>query len=72
MGEMDREKRRYRRFHLTDVRGNLLLSLDARIRDISLSGMALESSTRLDPHRNYSFRLGFTYSIWQSSEMARD
>ncbi|OQC40970.1 MAG: Flagellar brake protein YcgR [Acidobacteria bacterium ADurb.Bin051] len=58
MGEMDREKRRYRRFHLTDVRGNLLLSLDARIRDISLSGMALESSSRLDPHRNYSFRLG--------------
>ena len=57
-GEMDREKRRYRRFHLTDVRGNLLLSLDARIRDISLSGMALESSTRLDPHRSYSFRLG--------------
>ena len=58
MGAMGREQRRHRRFHLTEVRGSLVLSLDARIRDISLSGMALESATRLDPHRAYSFRLG--------------
>jgi len=58
MGAMGKEQRRHRRFRLAEVRGSLVLSLDAHIRDISLSGMALESSTRLDPHRVYSFRLG--------------
>jgi len=41
-----------------EAHGTLVWTLDARVQDISLAGMQLETHTRLVPHRHYTFRLG--------------
>lgn len=43
---------------LREALGTLAWTLDARVQDISLAGMQLETHTRLVPHRQYHFRLG--------------
>src|SRR6185503_7562039 len=54
---MGREARRFRRFDVADVRGSLLLSLDARLLNMSLTGMAIETSSVLKVGGDYWLRL---------------
>ena len=52
------DRRRTKRVRLPDTHGSLVVSLDAAVLDISLSGMAIETNTRLSPQRTLSLRLG--------------
>jgi len=54
---MAREARRFRRYDVADVRGSLLLSLDARILNMSLTGMAIETGSVLKVGGDYWLRL---------------
>ena len=56
------ERRRSRRYQVPEVHGSLVLSMDAQVLDISFSGMAFETNTRLIPHRTYSFKVGHAAS----------
>jgi len=52
------DRRRRKRVQLPSGHGNLVVALDGTVLDISLSGMAVETNTRLSPHRPLSLRLG--------------
>jgi hypothetical protein len=54
---MGLEARRHRRYDVADVRGSLLLSLDARILNMSLTGMAIETGSVLKVGGDYWLRL---------------
>lgn len=54
----DSERRRSKRVRLPDSHGSLVVSLDGTVLDISLSGLAVETHTRLSPQRRLSLRLG--------------
>lgn len=54
---MGREARRFRRYDVAEVRGSLLLSLDARILNMSLTGMAIETGSVLKVGGDYWLRL---------------
>jgi len=54
---MPAEARRHRRYDVADVRGSLLLSLDARILNMSLTGMAIETGSVLKVGGDYWLRL---------------
>lgn len=54
----NRDRRRQRRVRLPESHGSLVVSLDGTVLDISLSGMAVETNTRLAPHRALTLRLG--------------
>ncbi|HPC84367.1 MAG TPA: PilZ domain-containing protein [Thermoanaerobaculaceae bacterium] len=51
------ERRRNERYAVQDVRGTLLLSTEARILNMSLTGMAVETDSRLRLGRVYSLKL---------------
>jgi hypothetical protein len=54
---MSRDQRRHRRYDVDGVRGSLLFSLDARILNMSLTGMAIETSSLLHMGSSYSLRV---------------
>src|SRR5687768_11457970 len=54
---MSREARRFRRYDVADVRGSLLLSLDPRILNMSLTGMAIETGSVLKVGGDYWLRV---------------
>ena len=54
---MSHELRRHRRYDVLDVRGSLLVSLDARILNMSLTGMAIETGSLLKVGGSYWLRL---------------
>lgn len=54
-----------------DLSDKLRMSAQAKIMTIEGSDMDKFASL-VEEDTNYSFRIGFTYSIWQSSEMARE
>lgn len=56
--DTNRDRRRKRRVRLPESHGSLVVSLDGTVLDISLSGMAVETNTRLAPHRALTLRLG--------------
>jgi len=51
------EARRHRRYDVADVRGSLLLSLDARILNMSLTGMLIETGSVLKVGGDHWLRL---------------
>jgi len=51
------ERRRHRRYDVEDVLGHLRLSFDAKILNLSLDGMALETHGWLRVGRRYSFKI---------------
>jgi hypothetical protein len=51
------ERRNNHRYAVQDVRGTILLSNEARILNMSLTGMAVETDTRLRLGRTYSLKL---------------
>jgi c-di-GMP-binding flagellar brake protein YcgR len=52
------DRRQQRRVRLPQTHGSLVVSLDGTVLDISLSGMAVETNTRLAPLRTIRLRLG--------------
>jgi hypothetical protein len=56
-GDRTRERRRARRFAVHDVRGSILLTTSATIVNMSLTGMAVASSTNLRVGRSYAVTL---------------
>jgi len=53
------ERRRAPRFDVDDVTGSLTLALDVRVRNVSISGMAVETSAQLTVGHRYRFRLRY-------------
>ena len=51
------DRRRSRRVALPDTHGSLVVSLDGRILDISVAGMAIETHSRLSPHHRIALRI---------------
>lgn len=51
------ERRRSPRVQLADTHGNLIVSLDGKVLDISVAGIAIETHSRLSPHHRISLRL---------------
>lgn len=50
-------QRRHKRYEVQDVRGSLLFRTQVRVRNISVSGLAIETSERLKLGRTYSIHL---------------
>ncbi|MFH1176396.1 MAG: PilZ domain-containing protein [Acidobacteriota bacterium] len=50
-------RRRAQRYTVENVRGSLIFSVDARILNMSLAGMAVETASNLRVGRSYGFRL---------------
>jgi len=55
---MSSDRRQQKRVRLPETHGSLVVSLDGTVLDISLSGMAVETNTRLAPLRTIRLRLG--------------
>ncbi len=53
----DNDKRRFPRFDVHDLDGSLQLAMDVRVQNLSVSGMAVETSARLTVGRSYRFKL---------------
>lgn len=51
------DQRRHPRYDVEGVKGSLRLSVDAKVLNMSLDGMALETRSWLAPGRRYSFKL---------------
>jgi c-di-GMP-binding flagellar brake protein YcgR len=51
------DRREYKRFQVEGVRGKLLFTTDARVLDMSLDGMAIETLNPLKVGRDYSLKL---------------
>ena len=54
----DNNRRRQDRFSATDVHGNFSYSVEARVLNLSLGGLAVRTNTQLSIGRKYRFRLG--------------
>lgn len=52
------EHRQFKRYEVKEVTGSLLYTMDIKVIDMSLQGMKIESSRRLDVGRKYSIRIG--------------
>jgi hypothetical protein len=52
------ERRQHRRYEVSNLEGTLVLSVDAVVSNISLSGMAVESPTPFTVGQSYSVRMG--------------
>ncbi len=50
-------QRRHRRYEVQDVRGSLLFRTNVQVRNLSVSGLSLESAERLQLGRTYAIRL---------------
>lgn len=57
MARGEQEHRLHRRFEVHDITGVFLFDVDAKVLNLSLGGMALESSRSLQVGRRYSFRI---------------
>lgn len=51
------EKRRHPRFDVSEVHGSLQVAMDVHVQNLSVSGMAVETSARLTVGRSYRFKL---------------
>lgn len=54
---MGDERRTYKRYEVEGVRGNFLLTTDARVLNLSLDGMSIETNNPLKIGRDYSLKL---------------
>jgi hypothetical protein len=63
MEEFKRDRRRSKRYNVDTIHGNLLYSADINIVDISLGGVAIETSKRLNISKEYSLKIKYKDSI---------
>jgi PilZ domain len=54
-----REKRRYKRYNVAGVRGNVRFLADLKLINVSVDGAAIETSKRLDLNREYKFMIDY-------------
>ncbi|UCE78597.1 MAG: PilZ domain-containing protein [Nitrospiraceae bacterium] len=60
---MGEEKRKFRRYNVDDIHGNMLYSADVHIVNISIDGVLLETTRRLDINREYNLKIKYKESI---------
>ena len=53
------ENRRYPRYIVEDIHGNVLYTSDIEVLNISVDGAAIETARRLEVNREYSFRINY-------------
>jgi hypothetical protein len=53
------DKRRYRRFVVEGLQGNVLYTSDLEILNISIDGAAIETTKRLELNREYTFKINY-------------
>jgi hypothetical protein len=54
-----RERRRYKRYNVAGVRGNVRFLADLKLVNVSVDGAAIETSKRLDLNREYKFMIDY-------------
>jgi hypothetical protein len=54
-----RERRRYKRYTIDGVRGNVRFLADLKLINISVDGAAIETKKRLDVNREYNFKIDY-------------
>jgi len=52
------EQRKFKRYEVKEVNGSLLYTMDINVLDLSVHGMKIESSRRLDVGRKYAVKIG--------------
>lgn len=63
MNEMGKEKRKFKRYSVDDIHGNMLYSADVNIVNISIDGVLLETTRRMDINREYTLKIKYKKSI---------
>ena len=53
------ENRKYKRYFVDGMQGNLLYSSDLEVLNISIDGAAIETTKRLELNRDYTFRIKY-------------
>jgi hypothetical protein len=56
---MDNNNRRYKRYAVTGIHGNVLNTSDLEVLNISISGAAVETRRRLELNRGYTFKIKY-------------
>ncbi|MCP3959191.1 MAG: PilZ domain-containing protein [bacterium] len=65
MSKREKEKRRHHRYDVKDVRANLMLPLEVRVLDMSLTGLRIESPIALSVGAKYNLTLRREYDVIQ-------
>lgn len=63
MAKKNSEKRRYKRYIVDGIHGNVLYLSDLNVLNISIEGAAIETTKRLDVNREYTFRITYKDTI---------
>ena len=53
------DNRRYKRYVVDGIHGNLLYSSDLEVLNISIDGAAIETTKRLELNREYTFKIKY-------------
>ncbi len=61
--EKSSESRRYRRYVVEGIHGNVLYTSDIEILNISIDGAAIETPKRLELNREYTFKIHFSGGV---------
>lgn len=59
MANRNNEKRRYKRYIVDGIHGNVLYLSDLNVLNISIDGAAIETTKRLDVNREYTFKITY-------------
>ncbi len=60
---MGEEKRKFKRYNVDGIHGNMLYSADVNIVNISIDGVLLETTRRLDINREYNLKIKYRETI---------
>jgi hypothetical protein len=63
MAKKNSEKRRYKRYIVDGIHGNVLYLSDLNVLNISIEGAAIETTKRLDVNREYTFRITYKDTV---------
>lgn len=59
MSDYNKEKRRFKRYNVDSIHGNMIFSSDVNIVNISIDGVAIETTKRLNLDKEYSLKVRF-------------
>jgi hypothetical protein len=59
MAEFKKEKRKYNRYNVESIHGNMLYSADVNIVNISFDGVSIETTKRLNIDKSYSLKIKY-------------
>ncbi len=63
MSEYEKEKRRHKRHNIDGIHGNMLFSSDISIVNISLDGVAVETTKRLNINKDYMLKISYKSKV---------